>query len=271
LLEFALYGIIFLLLGFQLPGILGGALRQTAREAGTVGAWRLLGQATAVFVALLALRFAWTFATLRLEVALRRWRAKPRPMPPLRAVAAETVAGVRGAVTLAGVLSLPEALPNGSPFPVRDTVVFLAAAVILLSLIVGSLGLRPLLRGLGAGGTPPHAREEREARARAAEAALLEVEQEAARILGPLEAELRAEIADRLVGLYRRRLGAHDDDAPGDERTHALERRLRLAALRAERAELYRLRAADQVNDATLRRLVREVDLVEAALTESPS
>jgi len=52
---------------------------------------------------------------------------------------------------------------------------------------------------------------------------------------------------------------------------HALERRLRLAALRAERAELYRLRAADQVNDATLRRLVREVDLVEAALTESPS
>jgi len=107
--------------------------------------------------------------------------------------------------------------------------------------------------------------------ARAAEAALLEVEQEAARILGPLEAGLRAEIADRLVGLYRRRLGAHDDDAPGDERTHALERRLRLAALRAERVELYRLRAADQVNDATLRRLVREVDLVEAALTESPS
>src|SRR5690348_6999448 len=84
LLEFTLYGMIFLLLGLQLPGILGGALRQTAREAGNVGAWRLLGQAAAVFVVLLALRFAWTFATLRLEVTLRRWRTKPRPMPSLR-------------------------------------------------------------------------------------------------------------------------------------------------------------------------------------------
>jgi Na+/H+ antiporter len=267
LLGFAFNGAVFVLLGLQLPGILGGALGQAVQQAGTAGAWRLLGEAAAVFGALLALRFGWIFATVGLEVWLQSLGGARRVMPALRSLAASTLAGVRGAITLAGVLALPLALPDGSPFPARDRAVFLAAAVILLSLLAASFGLPLLLQGLAPRSRPPHAREERHARARAAEAAIEEIERAQGEILAPLDAALGLEIGARLLGLYRRRVGAHDDAAPGDERTHALERQLHLAALRAERAELYRLRAADRINDASLRRLVREVDLVEAALT----
>lgn len=48
-----------------------------------------------------------------------------------------TFAGVRGAITLAGVLSIPLLLPDGTPFPGRYLLVFLATGVILFSLVCG--------------------------------------------------------------------------------------------------------------------------------------
>ena len=54
---------------------------------------------------------------------------------------ATSLAGVRGAVTLAGVLTLPLALPGGAAFPGRDLAIFLASGVLLISLLVASLGL----------------------------------------------------------------------------------------------------------------------------------
>ena len=57
-------------------------------------------------------------------------------MAGVRTIAVMTVGGVRGAVTLAGVLSIPVALSDGTPLPGRDTAIFVASAVILGSLIV---------------------------------------------------------------------------------------------------------------------------------------
>ena len=57
-------------------------------------------------------------------------------------------AGVRGALTLAGILTLPLFLPDGTRFPARDLVIFLAMGVILLSLLLASVTLPLLTKGL---------------------------------------------------------------------------------------------------------------------------
>jgi CPA1 family monovalent cation:H+ antiporter len=122
--QFGASGVIFILLGEQLPRIAGRAA-EGAHEAGHAETFWLLFYVAAITFGVAALRFAWVWALVR--VALCRaasWRL----------VAALTVAGVRGTVTLAGVLSLPFVLADGSSFPTRDLAIFLAAGVIISSL-----------------------------------------------------------------------------------------------------------------------------------------
>src|SRR3546814_20551219 len=59
-----------------------------------------------------------------------------------------SLAGVRGAITLAGVLTLPLVMNDGSAFPARDLAIFLEMGVIITSLVAASIGLPLLLRNL---------------------------------------------------------------------------------------------------------------------------
>src|SRR3546814_15650463 len=86
-------------------------------------------------------------------------------------------AGVRGAITLAGVLTLPLALDDGTPFPARDLAIFLAAGVIIVSLILATIALPLLLRGLVMPPDPSRQAEEDAARVATAEAAIRAIEQ----------------------------------------------------------------------------------------------
>src|SRR3546814_13924586 len=86
-------------------------------------------------------------------------------------------AGVRGAITLAGVLTLPLALNDGSPFPARDLAIFLAAGVIIVSLLLATIALPLLLRGLVMPPDPSKQAEEDEARIPTAEPAIRAIEQ----------------------------------------------------------------------------------------------
>ena len=179
---------------------------------------------------------------------------------------------VAGAVTLAGVLSLPELLPNGTPLPGRDLAIFIASGVILLSLLV-ALAALPLLLSGWRRGKDPHAAEEALARTLAAQAAIRAVDHLHDTECVDLEESAQAYATDvtaRVMGLYRRRLATLDDDqAPRElaRRADALEFRMRLAAMRAERKTLLDLRNTRRINDETLNKLMREVDLSETALT----
>lgn len=104
--------------------------------------------ALALYLALAAVRLAWTLAAMHLRAACRRSRGENAVRPPWRLVLAMSLSGVRGAVTLAGVLTLPLMLPDGRAFPSRDLAIFLAMSVIVLSLLVASLALPRLLLGL---------------------------------------------------------------------------------------------------------------------------
>jgi Na+/H+ antiporter len=271
MIEFVFNGMVFILLGLQFPHILGRALLD-AHETSNAQVGLLIGYIAAVAVALYALRFVWVW--------LLRWFASrgaakhgvANAVPGLRTVTVTTVAGVRGAVTLAGVLSLPEVLPGGAPLPGRDLAIFIASGVILLSLLVAVVALPLLLRGWRRG-KDPHAAEEAMARTIAAQAAIRAVDEVHDKECADLDESASAYAADvtaRVMDLYRRRLATLDEEQEPRElarRADALEFRMKLAAMRAERKALLALRNSQDINDETLNKLMREVDLSETALT----
>jgi Na+/H+ antiporter len=268
MIEFVFNGLIFLLLGLQLPQFIGRPLRAAYQSASPSAAWRLVGLTAALWLALLALRFVWLWGTVRASVYWAKWRGKHRDAPSLRVIGAAALAGIRGAVTLAGVLSVPLALPDGSPFPGRDLLIFLASGVILFSLVGGCFGLPIVLRGLQLPPEDPQEREGREARTLAAGAAIraLEGAQQPADGSDPA---LYREVLGHVLAHYRLRAAAEqgtETDPLQAARAASLERGLWLTGLRAERAELYRLRSARRINDEALRRLVNEIDLIEASI-----
>jgi CPA1 family monovalent cation:H+ antiporter len=270
MIEFVFNGMVFILLGLQFPHILGRALIN-AHETSNEQMVLLIGYIAAVAVALYSLRFVWVW--------LLRWyasrgaakRGLTSAVPGLRTVSVTTVAGVRGAVTMAGVLSLPETLPNGAPLPGRDLAIFIASGVILASLLVAVIGLPLLLQGWRRG-RDPHAAEERLARKLAAQAAIRAVDQLHETATADLDESASAYAADvtaRVMDIYRRRLATlGDETVPREQARHAeaLEFQMKLAAMRAERAVLVSLRNAQKINDETLSKLMREVDLSETAL-----
>ena len=165
MIEFVFNGAIFLLLGLQLPQLIAHPLRGAYQSVGRKEAWGLLGLAAVLWLALLALRFVWIWGAVRVSTQWAKWRGKRQEAPSRRVMGAAALAGIRGAITLAGVLSVPLALPNGSPFPARDLLIFLASGAILFSLLGGCVGLPIVLRGLQLPPEDPQEREGREARA----------------------------------------------------------------------------------------------------------
>jgi CPA1 family monovalent cation:H+ antiporter len=266
--QFSLNGIMFVLLGEQLPGIVERAATAMA-DTGHLSPWWLLVHALAISAILALLRFAWVWVSLRLSLFKEaRQHGEPLKRPDWRLVAVLSLAGVRGAITLAGVLTLPLLLPDGTAFPARDLVIFLAAAVILVSLLAASIGLPGLLRGLEMPDEPA-GREEDRARRTAAAAAIAAVEKTVHTLsAGAADADLYTNAAVRVMASYKRRLA--DSAMPGSveaERLRQADRAeitLRLAALQAEREAIFRLAREYQISDELSRRLVRQIDLMEA-------
>lgn len=266
MIEYLLNGIVFVLLGLQLPDIVLAALRDMWKLAGISGVTQLLGYVAVVAGALFGVRLLWVILSVRTTRLYARLRGSSGPtMPRKRLVLVGAVAGVRGAVTLAAVLSLPLRLPDGSPFPLRDLIIFLATSVILVSLLVAAIGLPLLLRGLVVE-SDPEADEEQRARARACEAAIAAVTGAASRAEGSHDA--LSDSAARVVDAYRERLeglAVPGEDSLTPERLRQ-QRALRLLGLRAERSEVLRLHRSDEINDTVLNALLYEIDVREEAL-----
>jgi CPA1 family monovalent cation:H+ antiporter len=272
--QFALSGTMFVLLGEQLPGLWQRSKEVVALTGHASPAW-LLVYILAINAALAVLRFLWVWLSLRLTLAARARRGLPVSRPGWKLVAATSLAGVRGAVTLAGVLTLPFTLADGTPFPARDLAILLAGGTILLSLLAASAFLPYLLHGLELPPEPSHRAEEANARAEAAEAAIRAVERVQHRLAeGREDADLYAEAAARIMALYRRQIeagGKAPADAERDRASASAERELRLVALRAERSTYRKLDRTGALPHDIAQRLARDADLLETRLaTDAP-
>ncbi|WP_017164836.1 Na+/H+ antiporter [Xanthomonas phaseoli] len=265
--QFTFNGIIFVLLGEQLPGILDGAVR-SVQEAGHLNPWWLAVYVATISLSLMALRFVWVFLSLRWNIFKAQRRGEAHVSPPWRIVVAVSLAGVRGAITLAGVLTLPLMLEDGSPFPARQLAIFLAASVILVSLLVASVALPRLLRGLELPEEEDEQLKEDLAVKAASQAALDAVEKLRQRLGGDSKhAERYNAAANQVSQRYQRKLGAVDMAETDPEEAVAYEKALRQfrhAALVAERNELFKLARRREISDDLSRRLVRNLDLIES-------
>lgn len=264
--QFVANGIIFVILGEQMPSIMARAAEVVAGTS-RPEVWWLAVYVVAIVAALAALRFIWVWTSLRLTLFRRRHRGPP-PKVGLRLTLVMSLAGVRGAITLAGILTLPFVLADGTPMPSRNLAIFLAACVIIVSLLVATFALPRLLKNIELPPEPSHEREEDRGRVAAASAALRAIEDVShAMAEGKPNPDLYSDIASRIMEVYRHRIETHtrtdEDDAVLSRKIDEIERRLWLAGLAAERDELGRMARARQLDEVTARRMIREVDLQE--------
>lgn len=273
LLEFAFNGLIFLLLGLQLPDIVEAITRNEVTLWPAL-LWRCL-DVLAIFVVLAVLRYVWVQSVWRVMNVIRRWRGRGDASLELspRSSLLLTVGGVRGAVTLAGTLSVPMLMAAGEAFPERDLLIFIAAGVILLSLVVASIGLPVLLRGLVSEPDLRLKREVRDAWKRTAEAAIHSLENQeisdSSTSPDAAQAVMATEVKARIMSEYRHRLDIFNDTAEAQAlafQMDLLEKRMRISALRAQRLELYSLHRHHLIGDDVLRLVLAELDLNEANL-----
>jgi Na+/H+ antiporter len=263
--QFALNGIIFVLLGEQLPVILAGA-RQTVALTGHASPWWLGIYVVAIVAGLAALRFGWVWVSLRLTIFRNKATRGMSHSPNWRLVAATSFAGVRGAITLAGVLTLPLALDDGTPFPARELAIFLAAGVIIVSLVLATAGLPMLLQGLIMPAEPSKQAEEDAARIATAEAAIRAIEQHQHALAEDRDdPDFYAAAGARAMDLYRERIDGLTGGQPDVVRAQdRLTTAFRLVGIKAERNQLLSLTRDRKVGSETARKLSRELDLSEA-------
>ncbi len=269
-LQLAANGSVFVLLGEQLPALITAVPRTLQRPAPQaalqLGLW-----IAAIVVALVALRFVWVWVALALVRLHNPAGTEPPVASGWRMVLVMALAGVRGAVTLAGVFTLPVLLADGSAFPARDLSILLAAGVIVLSLVLAAVALPIALRGHSLPVEPSHQPARDAALLAAAQAAVRAVEGElASPSAGPADARRFERAVQRVLEPYRQRIARHERGAvvPEGAGVSELERGLRLVALRAEREEIRVHGSEYGLDDTVLRNMVSELDHQEARYGE---
>jgi Na+/H+ antiporter len=254
--DFALNVIVFCLIGLQLPYVLAGIKGYSWGELVKYG----LGFSLVLIVLRLVWMYPGAFVAWNIRTRLLGQRYK---RPSAKGIFVLGWTGMRGVLSLAAALSIPEKLADGRPFPGRDLIVFLTYVVILVTLVGQGLTLPWLIRALGLAGTDTAGQEEEmEARRALLHAAIGWLETER----GTAKEEDRHLYVD-LLHQYEHRLDAEtgEEHSEGRERFEAMLRIMRGAG-QQERLTLMRLRDEGRVGDAVLRNVERELDLVDSRI-----
>jgi len=259
ILTFLLNAVLFLLVGLQLPGVLDDINGQTAGQ--------LLGWGALIAGVVIGVRLIWQFTVVYIIRAIDRREVQRARRADWRMRLIGGWSGMRGSVSLAAALALPATIDSGDPFPSRSLIIYLAFAVIFVTIVGQGLTLGPLIRVLGIEDDGAEEREEVAARVRIAEAALARVDELAG------EEWVRDDTAERVRGMldYRRRrfVAAADGDGDGygyEERTSRYIR-LMYEVYDAQREELISMRNNGDISDEVRRRVERELDLEESRLS----
>jgi Na+/H+ antiporter len=260
--AFAFLDVLVFLLNAVLFILVGAELVRSVHWVREVPAPRLIAAMAAVVIVVIALRLIWMLFGPFTATLFRRPRGEP--VWPERVVVAW--AGMRGGLSLAAALAIPLERADGSPFPYRDLVTVVAAAVIVASLLVQGTSLPWLLRRLGLR-AEDFGTEENKARLKAARAALKWLDDQSG-------AENADEATKSARALYEAKVRRLQLSPPGDEdsdEARELERyrALRLELLGVERSTVLALRRDGRINATLLRTIERDFDLEEARLSGS--
>lgn len=245
---FILNGLVFVILGLQIPDVSLTILRNPLFNN-----LQIFGYALAIFAMLLALRFLWSLVFTR--TGGKKGKGQ---LPSMKVLLMTAVSGVRGAVTLAGAFSIPLVLNDGTPFPERDLILFLAALVILLSLVSASLFLPLLARRKGDAGEENRLEEAQvKVLASAIQAIRLETTEDNEDAVSSVLADYRQWIKQ-----------AGSKASPRGVRPNkGVETELRLKALDAERQYARQLLAEDKITREQADLFLRMMDQMEVLMS----
>ncbi len=268
-LTFVLNGIVFLLIGLQLPYV-----RSQIRG---MHDWRLFAYGLGFSACAIILRLAWVFGVrygryfVRLALHPKTEEAFKGTRPKGKEVFLLGWTGMRGVLSLTAAVALPQLLPDGRPFTQRNLIVFLTFSVIMTTLVLQGLTLPVIIRWLGLTENGDQTREEEDTRRLLLVAALDAVERKRYKErpeLTHIYQELESVYESRLAAIPRKKTGR---SARGAFLLHEQRKNAALAAVAVERAALSELQLEGRANDETVRVLQRELDLAESRVHTSGS
>lgn len=247
-LVFLLESLLFILIGLSLRGVV-------ARASHLQDASRQFVAPVVVVVAVVILsRFVWMFASALVSRALRRLGVGGSTPPAWPVVAVMSWAGMRGVVTLAAALSLPQGVPG------RDLVLLCAFAVILVTVLVQGTTLGPIIEALQL--TGPEERRRQQASEDDAWMRMNQAQFEA--VASRSRQDDGSQRHPRLLEQYghRARVATEYTEDRDRHQPQKIEHfAVVLAAIAAGRAEALRMHRAGEIHDRVLRGLEQELDL----------
>jgi len=252
--TFCIGAVVFTLIGVQLGRVVPAL--------STENDLALLRLALIVTATVIAARMIGVFITAWLPGLARRYRGVRDALPSWRRLAVVSWAGLRGGDTLVMLLAVPFTTQSGAPFPARDTIIAVAFFVLVFTLVMQGLTLRPLIKRLAIPHDDVVEGEERRARLEATRSALAKLETIAQRdqLPQPMVSYLRSTIH------FRTRLDLDDiDHGQGHDGRTAEDvlRRVEQEVREAARQAIVRLRDDDVIGQEALRRVLKDIDLDE--------
>ncbi|MFC5650217.1 Na+/H+ antiporter [Paenibacillus solisilvae] len=252
---FVLNGLVFILLGLQIPEVMESIFKDTSYNN-----VKAVGYVLILYVLMIVIRFVWLYLVSRVNFSRRDNREKVS----FRSIVLLSVSGVRGALTLAGAFSIPLFLDNGDVFPERSLIIFLAAGVILVSLIVASVALPLLTDKKGQQSEESDQDSENEAQIKAMEVAIASVRQ--------VKNDYDELAVASVISYYERRIAELKMDRKRTNLDHAAKTRgmeiiLHRHAIAVQLAYLQQLVKEGKVSREDARRLQAILRRVELVLT----
>lgn len=266
-LIFLLHGFVFILIGLQLPSIIRGL--------GNYPFLQILGYGLLISLVTIVVRIIWVFAgtgwgnffkkktpgTITVEI---------KEDDTWKNVLVVAWTGTRGVISLAAALALPLFLEDGTPFPKRNSIIFLSFVVIFVTLVVQGLSLPLLIRWLKIKPQDNTAAEEKELQLSLATSTLNYIDNELPVSLENKSQEQLREKYELLINSLTKEVQLHkkakQDDAklrsaPPDDLTKA-----KLEISKFQRELLVKMHKEGEFSDAAIKRVERELDIDEMKL-----
>jgi Na+/H+ antiporter len=251
---FILNGIIFILIGLQLPEIMRNIEAHSLAD--------MIGYGAIVSAAVIIGRIIWTYP----GAYLPRWMFKSirqnEPETTLGLVSVVAWSGMRGVVSLAAALALPLMISEGTPFPNRNEIIFITFCVIFATLVIQGLTLRPLIRWFNILPDGKDHEIEQGARLALASSIIEHIEEN-------YSLALTDEVLNQIKTKYEIRIQRLRKDAIQrklDEKDIVEFHRIQQELLNKERRELIEMRRSGKISDEALRKIEYELDLEETRL-----
>ncbi len=251
---FLLNGIVFILIGLQLPVILN--------EIDNASYGKLIGYGAVVSLAVIVGRIIWVYPGAYIPRWLSKRIREREPDTNVRLVTVIAWSGMRGVVSLAAALALPLTLSDNQPFQNRSLIIFLTFCVIFSTLVIQGLSLRPLIKWLGIKPDDREHQDEIAARFRIATAVIEKIEEE-------YSLSVSEDVLNQIKTKYEVRIQriAKDKTRNKMNEEQLLEfHRIQEELLKAERQYILSMRKSGKMSDEALRKIEYELDLEEARL-----